>query len=51
MCADGWDDSKDVNGVCPDCGEPTVDGDAGVGCNWSPIDCATCGAWRCDDSC
>jgi hypothetical protein len=51
MCCDGWDFSEEVNGECPDCGEPTVDGGAATGCNYSPVECETCG-WRpCDNSC
>jgi hypothetical protein len=51
-CADGWDhgDAK-INGVCPDCGRPTVDGDAVYGCHYSPILCHTCGFSPCDGSC
>lgn len=52
MCCDGWSSSKEeINGVCPECGEPTVDGDAAKGCNWSPCTCDTCGARPCDNSC
>lgn len=51
MCCDGWDDSKDANGFCPDCGSATVDGTAAVGCNYSPCDCNTCGSSPCDGSC
>lgn len=52
MCADGWySDDSEVDGVCPDCGMPTVDGVAQYGCNWSPVDCQTCGSSPCDDSC
>lgn len=51
-CADGWESyESDVNGECPDCGMPTVDGDAAYGCNWSSVDCETCGYRGCDDSC
>jgi ribosomal protein S27E len=51
MCCDGWNDTNAVNGECPDCGMPTVDGDAAYGCSYSPIDCETCGSALCDDSC
>lgn len=52
MCYDGWETpEKEINGECPDCGEPTVDGDAARGCNYSPYTCRTCGARPCDDSC
>jgi hypothetical protein len=51
-CADGWDSSiSEVDGECPDCGMPTVDGRAAHGCNWSPISCDTCGYQQCDESC
>lgn len=50
MCADGWDSGK-PDGVCPDCGEPTVDGEAAYGCYYSPIICETCGNAPCDESC
>ena len=50
MCCDQID-MGDPNGECPDCGTPTVDGEAAVGCNYSPCECETCG-WRpCDGSC
>lgn len=52
MCCDGWHEPDcEVDGECPDCGEPTVDGVAQTGCNYSPVACDTCG-WRpCDWSC
>lgn len=52
MCCDpsGYTENE-INGVCPDCGEPTVDGDAFEQCAWSRCACETCG-WRpCDESC
>ena len=54
MCSDGWDlvyDGEVINGKCPDCGMETVDGAAAEGCNYSPVDCETCGFAPCDDSC
>lgn len=52
MCSDGWRYGLDeVNGECPDCGYPTVDGEAFEGCNWSPVLCQTCGDAPCDGSC
>jgi hypothetical protein len=52
MCADGWNlEDKDVDGKCPDCGIPTVDGDAQYGCHYSPTECETCGSRPCDGSC
>jgi hypothetical protein len=50
MCSEGWNHGE-PNGVCPDCGEPTVDGEATTGCDWSPVACETCGARPCDESC
>lgn len=52
MCADGWYYSNSqVNGECPDCGIPTVDGEAQSGCHYSSVDCKTCGSAPCDESC
>ena len=52
MCCDGWEyDEEQINGVCPDCGIDTVDGHAFTGCNYSSVDCETCGSAICDDSC
>jgi hypothetical protein len=42
---------KDINGECPDCGEPTVDGNAYDRCDYSPEVCKTCGWAPCDESC
>lgn len=52
MCCEptGYVESQ-INGECPDCGEPTVDGDAYENCWYSPTDCETCGNSPCDDSC
>ena len=44
-------DPKDINGKCPDCGEPTIDGLAADGCYYSPIECDTCKHRPCDQSC
>lgn len=42
---------EEINGKCPECDEPTVDGDAYEQCSYSPKQCETCG-WRpCDGSC
>ena len=51
-CCDSWVsyESK-VNGECPECGTPTVDGHAAYGCNWSPVSCECCGRAFCDDYC
>ena len=51
-CCDGWHyDDNEVDGECPDCGCPTVDGQAQEGCNYSPVECKTCGWAPCDLSC
>lgn len=50
-CCDGWDYGKPV-GECPDCGAPVdEEGDAVTGCNYSPLECKTCGSRPCDLSC
>jgi len=53
MCYDGWypEKGEEVNGVCPDCGEDTIDGRAAYGCYYSPVGCETCGSRPCDESC
>lgn len=55
MCCDGWDNrvkGKEDYPECPDCGmEVDEDGDAIMGCNYSPVLCETCGAAPCDLSC
>ncbi len=52
MCCDGWHTpEEEVDGECPDCGEPTANGLAADGCNYSPTTCETCGASPCDGSC
>jgi hypothetical protein len=52
MCCDPIDFSKDdIDGECPDCGQPTVGGTAYEQCGYSPVECTTCN-WRpCDGSC
>lgn len=51
-CCDGWKYRDDeVNGICPECGGPTVDGEAQEGCNWSLVECEECGDAPCDGSC
>ena len=51
-CADGWDyGEENVNGKCPKCEQPTVDGHAVSGCNYSPVICKVCGDAPCDQSC
>lgn len=51
MCCDDWDMTEAVDGECPDCGCPTVDGEAAQGCHYSPVICKTCGDAPCDGSC
>jgi uncharacterized protein (DUF983 family) len=41
----------EINGECPNCGEPTVDGDAYENCTYSRRECDVCGWSPCDDSC
>ena len=51
-CCDPWSSHVDeVNGECPDCGMPTVDGFAAHGCSYSPCVCETCRYKPCDGSC
>lgn len=52
MCCEpsGYNENE-INGVCPDCGEPTVDGDAYECCSYSPVMCDTCGCSPCDQYC
>lgn len=52
MCCSSYtSEDSEINGECPDCGEPTVDGVAASGCNYSPIVCKTCNSSPCDLSC
>ena len=51
-CSDGWGSYRSqINGTCPDCGIETVDGVAACGCNYSPVECKTCGSAPCNLSC
>jgi len=52
MCCDnGGSDLPEV-GVCPECGGPVdKDGDTVEACNYSSVDCTTCGNAPCDGSC
>lgn len=50
MCSDGWN-LGNPDGECLECGIETVDGGAAYSCNWSPLDCETCGSRPCDGSC
>ena len=44
-------DSRQINGECPFCGSPTVDGDAYDQCCYSEVECEECGWAPCDGSC
>lgn len=50
MCSEPYDNGE-PNGECPECGEPTVDGESAYGCFYSPVVCKTCGSKPCDESC
>ena len=51
-CSDSWESwASNVNGMCRECGTPTVDGVAAYGCNSSPVVCGTCGHASCDGGC
>ncbi len=51
-CCSGWEyPDEEVDGECPDCGGPTVEGEAQSGCSYSPVLCKTCGDRPCDGSC
>ena len=54
MCADGWNNRPFTKLIqeCPDCGHETdEEGDALYGCNYSSVDCLTCGSRPCDGAC
>ena len=51
MCCDAIGETGDADDVCPDCGEPTVDGRSKEICCYSPIACETCEHAPCDGSC
>lgn len=44
-------DEEEINGVCPSCKTPTIDGKAAIGCYYSAEECEVCGYSPCDDSC
>ena len=50
-CSPSGFTESDINGVCPECDEPTVDGEAYECCSYSPTECHTCGWSPCDWSC
>jgi len=45
------EDKSQIDGECPECGSPTVEGLAAYGCYYSPIACDTCKWQPCDGSC
>lgn len=49
-CCEYWD-LGEPDGVCPECGFPTVEGYAVVGCEYSPVICETCWRAPCDGYC
>ena len=52
MCCEAQGATGEVNGECPECGEPTVDGEAVDVCGYSPDDpCPVCGSNPCSDYC
>ena len=51
MCCEHHGATGEPNGVCPDCGEETVDGVAKDICGYSSTQCETCGYAPCDESC
>ena len=50
-CAGSGLNESDANGVCPECGELTCNGEAIDCCEYSPCNCDTCGRRLCDGSC
>ena len=50
-CSNTYYNEEEINGVCPNCGEDTVDGYAFDCCDYSPTICDTCGWSPCDESC
>lgn len=50
-CCERQGEEGEPDEECPDCGEPTVDGESISVCGYSPIACHTCGNAPCDGSC
>ena len=50
-CSNTYYTKEEINGECPACGEPTVDGEAYDACTYSPVCCDVCGCAPCDESC
>lgn len=52
MCADPGGSDLEAVSECPECGMPVdIDGDSTEVCNYSPVECETCGWSPCDGSC
>lgn len=51
MCCDPVGSNEKPNGVCPACGEPTVDGYTTEKCYYSSTICEECENAPCDESC
>lgn len=50
-CCSGSEGDAEPDGACPECGEPTEDGQAVEWCEYSPVICLACGWAPCDGSC
>ena len=53
-CCDCWNfiqSDYETDGICPECGRATCEGQCICGCNYSSVVCKTCGAAPCDGSC
>ena len=52
MCSDGWNyPESEVDGECPECGNPTIGGEVPSGCFYSPVACEAFNDRPCDGSC
>jgi hypothetical protein len=52
MCCEPSGYSEDeIDGECPSCGQPTVDGDAYEQCYYSDVLCEVCGWSPCNGGC
>lgn len=51
MCSEPCGAVGEPNGICPDCGEETIDEVSTDICEYSPIMCFVCGRAPCDLSC
>ena len=50
-CAGSGYTREEVNGICPNCGTETIDGDAYEQCGYSEVACETCGWAPCNGAC